>query len=713
VLTLKDPAGNVLQAERSRVGFRQLEIRDGQFFINGKSILFKGVNRHEHEDRTGKTISEESMVADIKLMKSFNVNAVRTSHYPNCTRWYDLCDEYGIYVIDEANIESHSVWGKLANDPRWAAAFLERGVRLIERDKNHPCVIMWSLGNESGYGPNHDAITAYIHHRDPTRPVHYHPAGKGPATDVISWMYPTIEALIDSATDASDARPVVMCEYVHSMGNSTGNLKEYWDEIYKHKRLIGAFIWDWVDQGITKVDDKGREYWAYGGDFGDDPNDFNFCINGIIWPDRVPHPALWEHKKIVQPVWIEAVDPLKGEIKIINKYDFSDMSALDGSWVLEADGIVIQSGAIASLKIAPDAEEIITLPVKQPDLKPGVEYWLKVSFALAADTPWGPKGHEVAWEQFKMGYEVPAALETPIDEMGEVELADGDDEVVISVAGVKVAFDKKQGLITCYEHDGKSLMKEGPKVNIWRAPTDNDMARFGHRALVEWEEAGLYSLERTVKSVKVTRPEPQVVKVTVRTSLYGPGKVSGFDCELVYTVFGNGDMLIDTTVVAGENLPLLPRVGLTMSVPGAFERFAWLGRGPHENYRDRNRGAAFGLYHSTVTEQYVPYIMPQEHGNKTDVRWAALTDEKGAGLLVSAAEPIEVSALHFTADDLTKAQHTCDLEARGDVTLNLDCINSGLGNGSCGPATLPQYVVNPGRFRFEVLFKPSARRLTR
>jgi len=701
-LTLSDPAGKAVHAERSRVGFRQVELRDGRFLVNGVGVLLKGVNRHEHDDRRGKAVSVESMIADIRLMKRFNINAVRTSHYPDDARWYDLCDEYGIYVIDEANIESHSVWGRLANDPAWTVAFLERGVRMVERDKNHPCVVMWSLGNESGYGPNHDALTGYVHHRDPTRPVHYESARDGPATDVISWMYPTIEHLVESATDANETRPVLMCEYAHSMGNSTGNLAEYWDAIRKHKRLIGGFIWDWVDQGLLKRTEDGREYWAYGGDFGDEPNDRNFCINGLVWPDRTPHPGLWEYKKVIQPVRIEPIDLLKGEIKIANEFDFSDLGGLRGRWTLTADGEELQSGELPMPDLRPGEEQTVTVPFARPEPKPGVEYWLKVSFALAADAPWAPKGHEVAWEQFKVPFDVPPRPARPVREMPPVELRQSDADIVVTGADFEVTFDRARGAIASFVFEGARLLEEGPRLNFWRAPTDNDAATFGYRALVHWEEAGLDRLEHRVKSVEAVRLADQAVRLWVRSFVCAVDRARGFDCEYTYTVYGSGDVTVDCKVVADDGLPPLPRVGLTMTVPGRFDRFKWYGRGPHENYRDRKSAAAVGVYEGTVDEQYVPYIMPQENGNKTDVRWAALRDEAGAGLLAVAAEPMEASALHFTAEELARARHTVELNRREDVTFNLDYRQSGVGNGSCGPATLPKYTIPPGRFHFSV-----------
>jgi beta-galactosidase/beta-glucuronidase len=358
LIFLKDAAGNILEVESCQVGFRKVEIRDGQIHVNGAPILLNGVNRHEHDPDTGHTVTVESMLQDIHLMKQFNINAVRTSHYPNHPRWYDLCDQYGIYVFDEANIESHGVWDRLTKDPKWKTAFLERGIRMVESDKNHPCVIVWSLGNESGYGPNHEALADWIHEHDPTRPVHYESATQwrsyeGPETapciDMVSVMYPPVDRIVEMAQTPRETRPLVMCEYAHAMGNSCGNLKEYWEAVEGYKRLQGGFIWDWVDQGIRQVTDDGEEWFAYGGDFGDQPNDGNFCINGLIWPDREPHPALWEVKKVLEPVRVEPVDLAAGQVRISNEYRFSDLSGLDVSWTLTAHGQVLQYGDLPKL----------------------------------------------------------------------------------------------------------------------------------------------------------------------------------------------------------------------------------------------------------------------------------------------------------------------------------------------------------------------------
>ena len=528
VLTLKNPVGQTIEVESCKIGFRQVEIKNKELLINGQPVLMKGVNRHDHDDRRGKAVTEETMIADIQLMKQFNFNAVRTSHYPNDPRWYDLCDQYGLYVIDEANIECHAVYNRLANDPIWAHAFMERGMRMVERDKNHPSIILWSLGNESGYGPNHDALAGWIRGYDPTRPLHYEGAislntnpdwhGGQLATDIVCPMYPTIESIVDYAADPKADRPLILCEYAHSMGNSTGNLKEYWQAIEKHHGLQGGFIWDWVDQGLRKTHQNGKVYWAYGGDFGDDINDANFCINGLVWPDRSPHPAMYEFKKIVQPVAVEAVDLAAGQVKITNKQYFSDMSGLKVSWELMVEGEINQGGDIPPVGIPPQTSQVVTVPFEEPLLPPGAECFLIIRFTLGEDLLWAEKGHEVAWQQFKMPFTAPAPAIIKVDSMPPLDLQETPQEVRITGEDFQVEFDKLAGRISSCSYQDTDLLASGPILNVWRAPTDNDgikteTSESGNGLLDEWLTAGLNQLVYTTEAVIIRQTNRQVVQV--------------------------------------------------------------------------------------------------------------------------------------------------------------------------------------------------------
>jgi beta-galactosidase len=726
LIVLKDSAGDVLEVERCNVGFRQIEIKDGQVHINGVPVIFKGVNRHEHDPDTGHTVTVESMVEDIKLMKQFNFNAVRTSHYPNDPRWYDLCDEYGLYTIDEANIETHATVGKLANDPGWAAAFVERGVRMVERDKNHPCIVMWSLGNESGSGPNHAAMAGWIHEYDPTRPVHYEGATgwggryEGPEdasyVDVVSVMYPNVDRITNLAQVSGETRPLIMCEYAHAMGNSCGNLREYWDAIEANERLQGGFIWDWMDQGIRQVTEDGEEWFAYGGDFGDDPNDGPFCINGVVFPNRCIQPVMWECKKVMQPVKVEPIDLLVGKVRVTNAYHFLDLSGLDITWRLTADGEMLQSGTLEHLDTPPGESAIVIVPFEQPELEPGAEYWLTLSFALAQDTAWAKKGHEVAWEQFKVPFEAPERPVLLVSGMPEVAMEDTGQIVTVRGPDFELIFDKPAGTMSSWQHQGRERVCRGPLFNAWRAPTDND-ARGAQPLAKEWYGAGLDRLEHAIKDVAVTRVAPQVVRIVSCSRVSAPGCEGGFDCTYTYTIYGSGDVLLNTQVLPSKNLPPLPRVGLQMILPGGYEAFTWYGRGPHETYVDRKEGAQVGVYSGTVDEQYTPYVVPQENGNKTDVRWAVLADDGGNGLLVAGVARdqgnpglVEVSVHHFRVEDLTSAKHTHELKRRDDITLHLDYGQTGLGGASCGPPTLPQYTIMPEPVEYTVRLKPFSQR---
>ncbi len=744
VLALKNGEGQTIKAVSCHIGFRQIEIKGRELLINGQPVLLKGVNRHDHDDRRGKAVTLESMIADIKLMKQFNFNAVRTAHYPNDSVFYDLCDRYGLYVIDEANIEGHALYNQLPHDPLWANAIFERGQRMVERDKNHPSIILWSLGNESGYGPAHDALAGWIRGYDPTRPLHYEGATSHftqltrdenldltagfdeeayrragwkaghRVSDVYANMYPGVDHIVAYAQDPANTRPLIMCEYAHSMGNSTGNLKEYWQAIENNHGLQGGFIWDWVDQGLLKVDENGTEYWAYGGDFGDEINDVNYCINGLIWPDRTPHPAMYECKKIFQPVAITAKDLAQGQIEITNKRYFSTLSDLIISWEVMSGGEILQRGELAPLDIPAGTSQLVTLPFKTPAPDPGAEYFLTVRFTLAEATRWAEPGHEVAWEQFNLPVEVSEPDALKADQMAALEVEEPPEAAVIKGLDFQITFDKTAGRISSFIFQDTTLLKSGPILNVWRAPTDNDgikseIPEKGQGFLEQWLAAGLNRLGFQTKTVTIQQPHPQVVQITVHTLAQAEGCADSFDHEHSYTLFGSGDVVVENVIKTNTNLPSLPRVGLMMTLPAGFETFTWFGRGPHENYIDRNAGAAVGRYSGTVDEQYVPYILPQENGNKTDVRWLALTNDEGIGLLAVGQSLLEASVSHYSADDLFRAFHTNELTRRDEIILNLDARQCGLGGASCGPGALPQYLVEPGTFKFIFRLRPVAK----
>lgn len=722
VLSLIDKSGKTVQFYSHCIGFRKVEIKNRELLVNGKMVYIKGANRHDHHDTHGKYVPYESMLADVLVMKQHNMNAVRTSHYPNDSRFYNLCDEYGLYVWDETNLETHSVYNVLTNKPEWLNAFMERGVRMVERDKNHPSIIVWSLGNESGYGPNHDAMAGWMRGYDPDRVIHYEGAvSHGPknwkrghlATDICAPMYPHISDIIAYAEDPSNDRPFIMCEYAHAMGNSVGNLKEYWEAIEGYHGLQGGFIWDWIDQGLTKTDENGVEFWAYGGDFGDTINDKNFCINGLVFPDRTPHPSMVEYKKLIQPLFVEPVDLLDGKVSVLNKYDFSTLEGLVGIWEISVDGKIQQTGPLPTLKTLPGKRTIIDLPIRDPELFPGSEAFLTLVFKLGVNTNWARAGHEIAWEQFKLPIsgqqeqeiEVPAVLNL-------INVKESVHDLTLKSEEFTIVFSKMSGKMVRFSYRGTDLIETGLSLNIWRAATDNDGFKFGDFDWIKWKLLGQwlkYGIDRlifTTESLTWREISPGIVKVEAAHQISADGVDAGFSHHTTYTIYGNGDIQTDHVIDCDSDLPPLPRVGLILSMPAGFEQFTWFGRGPEESYVDRKAGVAVGLYSGQVDEQYVPYIMPQENGNKTDVRWAALMNENGAGLMAIGTPLLEVGVSHFTAEDLYKAFHTNELKRRDEVYWTLDYRQCGLGGNSCGPMTLPQYLVLPEKYKFSVLLRP-------
>ncbi|MEO1012088.1 MAG: glycoside hydrolase family 2 TIM barrel-domain containing protein [Bacteroidota bacterium] len=714
VFTLKDKNGAVLEARSTQVGFRETEIRNGEFFVNGKSVLMYGVNRHDHSPLTGKVVSRESMLQDILMMKKFNINAVRTSHYPNNEHFYQLCDEYGIYVMDEANLETHDLGGKLANDTSWSTAFLERAVRMVERDKNHPSIIFWSLGNESGSGFNHATMANWIRAFDPTRPVHYEGAQttggkkkiedeliKDPEyVDMVSRMYNSIEYMVKMANLKGENRPVVWCEYAHSMGNSTGNLYQFWDAIKANKRLIGGYIWDWVDQGLLQKAPDGSNYYAYGGDMGDTKvNSGNFCLNGIVDPERNPKPALWEVKKVFQPVALEAMDLAKGKVKVANLHHFTNLMDYKVTWLLEEDGRILKKGVMDAIDLNPGQEKEITVPFKKPKLKAGAKYMLRLGFELKEDTTWAKKGHEVAWEQFGLPFEKPNKF-IEAKTLGSVKISGNQ----VKGSNFELLFDPETGQLKQYTFRDKSLITSGLRPNFWRPTTDND--RGGGKTpenLKVWKEA---SQNPESVDFAMQKMSDHMARASSTFSF------AGGEANMVvdYFIFGDGSCKVEVKFSAEKNLPMLPRLGLQLEVVQQLQTVDWLGKGPHENYWDRKLGAAIGHYRSTLSEDYYTYIRPQESSNKTEVQWFSLTNDQGTGILVQAdSEPLSISAWPYTTWDIENAVHSYDLKPRDFITVNIDHKQMGVGgDDSWSKKALPhpEYRLPAKPYSYSFLIKP-------
>lgn len=733
VLTLNDENGKVVEADSCQVGFRKIEIRDGRFLVNGQPIRLRGVNRHEIDPDTGHTLSIGRMVQDITLMKRANINAVRTCHYPDDPRWYDLCDRYGLYVLDEANICTHGTRGALANDPSWTGAFLDRAIRMANRDVNHPSVIIWSMGNESGYGPNFAAIAGWLHEFDPTRPVHYEGAQgeiKDPPTvDIIGRFYPRLttetyvkpddpwnlrwDKLLEMAQRTNDDRPLLATEYAHAMGNAVGNLQDYWNEIYSNPRMLGGFIWEWCDQGLHKTLPDGKVVTVFGGDFGDVPNHGGFCIKGLVNADREIFPKYWEVKKVYQPVAVAPLDLRPGEvrIKITNHNSFLNLNHYEARWsVTDSDGREVQSGRLMPVDCAPGGQVEVKIPVaKIARPKPGSEFWLRVSFHTTSDFPWAKAGYEVAWQQMPLAVQSPPWPKVEATRRMSVKLFRDGDRVELVGIDFSAAFSRTSGTLVSLKYGSQEILAEdtnclsGPILQIFRAPTDNDKG-FGHWLARDWQDAGLNRMVRQVNSFTVNQLQQD--EAQVRVTATSTAATGGYTLQTTWLVHGDGSLDMDNHFQPFGRLPVtLPRIGVVMRVAPPFENFRWYGRGPWENYADRNQSADMGVWSGAVDDQYVPYVRPQENGNKEDVRWLTLTDAAGRGLRVNdEGNPMAVSALHFTAADLASVRHSYQLKPEPAVILSLDAKQCGLGNSSCGPGVLEPYAVPPGDYSLKLHF---------
>lgn len=700
------PLGGILEAVSCNVGFRKAEIKDGVLLVNGKYVYLKGVNRHEHDPDTGHYVTRDSMIRDIQIMKQHNINAVRTCHYPDAPLWYDLCDQYGLYLIDEANIESHGMgYGResLAKQPEWGPAHLDRTMNMVERDKNHPSVIIWSLGNEAGDGPNFEATSAWIKQRDPSRPVHYEQAGQRPHTDIVCPMYARIHHLEEYAQKEGLYRPLILCEYSHAMGNSCGNLADYWAAIEKHRALQGGFIWDWVDQGIRKTDPStGKEFWAYGGDFGDKPNDDNFCCNGLVQPDRKPNPHLYEAKKVYQYVSVHAADLEQGVFEVENKYAFTNLKdLLEAEWELSEDGVVIHQAPLGRLDLEPGQTMKITLPCAGRTFDAQREYHVTLSFRLAEDQPWASKGHLAAWDQFLIRpREIPAQGPKADSANPALKISETYEVARVIGQGFSAFFSKSLGALVSYKIGDREMIYEPLVPNFWRAPTDNDDGNKMVRRLGLWKEA---AREPKIDSFEVRKISDREAEIIVNMTL----KAGQSKLAIVYHVYGGGQILVESRFTAGADLPDLPRLGMQMKMPRTYDTMQWYGRGPHESYWDRLAGAAVGLYSEKVTEPAHLYIKPQEYGNKTDVRWMTLTDAEGRGIKVTGLPLLYVSAWPWTMEDLWKAKHPSDLPTNNFITVNIDYKQMGVaGDDSWGARPHPQYTLPAQEYEYRFLIEP-------
>ncbi|GAA4230307.1 hypothetical protein GCM10022291_00110 [Postechiella marina] len=733
LFSLKDNKGNIIEHITTKVGFRELKIDDrGRFLVNGNPVKMIGVNRHDHDMKKGKALSREDLEADVKLIKQFNFNAVRTSHYPNDPYFYDLCDQYGIYVMDEANLESHGTRGQLSNVPEWGSAYLERAIRMVERDKNHPSIVFWSLGNESGTGPNHAAMAGWIKDFDPTRYIHYEgaqgqpthkdykknyfsPGGANPSdkkyVDMISRMYPQAKELQNLIDITSfDTRPVLMCEYAHSMGNALGNMKAYWDVIYKNDRALGGYIWDWIDQGLLTKTKDGEEYLAYGGDFGDKPNDNSFCLNGIIAANRTPKPEIYECKKVNQPAVITEINSLNGEFEILNRHHASNLSKYNLTWYISENGKIIQTGDIVSLNTNPYQKEKIKIDIKKPKLKANSEYLITIQGKLKNNTPWANKGYVVFEEQFKLPYKTPS-LKTKSIKTSEIEITENSNYIIAKNKLFSIKVDKTKGVITNFESKGINLIKSPLTLNFWRAETEADLA-YRKSKKQENERAWLDASKNfKTSSVSIKDLEPSKKQIIVKGSINTPKT----NITLTYTILGNGQLKVDYKASINKDAPNIPKIGMSFDIDNQFYNVEYFGKGPQANYSDRSTGAKIGIYSGDANTMNYEYIVPQEFGNHMETRWFSLKNTSGKGVLIKGEQPLNFSISPYALNNLNEARHTYELNKRNTLTVNIDLIQMGVGGDntwSFRAEPLNKYLVKPGDFKYTFYILPLNAKIT-
>ncbi|WP_019637508.1 glycoside hydrolase family 2 TIM barrel-domain containing protein [Paenibacillus fonticola] len=694
------------------VGFRRVDIVDGVFKINGVAVKLKGVNRHDSHPELGQTIPINHMIRDLKLMKAHNINTIRASHYPNDSRFLQLCNEYGFYVIDEADLECHGVFHAVGNFnmltrmQEWEHVFVERAERMVERDKNHPSVVIWSMGNESGYDTNHMAMARWTKARDNSRPVHYEgsdPRHLGsPDVDVLdmeSRMYSSPAYIEAYAKDENSTKPMFMCEYSHAMGNGPGDIKDYWDVIYKYPKLMGGCVWEWCDHGILTTNSEGIRYFAYGGDFGDQPNDGNFCIDGLVSPDRIPHTGLLELKKVIAPVRLEANNLAEGSIEVTNLYDFIDLTHLTLYWKVEKDGELAEQGQMELGQIAPHTSQAIQIDYSLPKASGGT-WLLTLSCRLKQDTGWAKAGHEVTFEQFELPVE---RLEPATGSMcyPPIQLTEGDQQLIIEGFDFRHVFDLYNGTFISVSKHGVSMIDKPMSFNIWRAPIDND-----RKIKVKWMEEGYHRAYMHVYEASVTEQGASSVDLCVKFSLSGHTKPPLLHGTAYWRVLGNGEIKLKVEVEVREDLIFLPRFGLQLTMPAGSEEVEYFGNGPHESYIDKQQSTRKGKYLTTVDELFTPYIMPQENGSHNGTDWVIVSNEQGMGLEITGTEPFSFNASHYTPEDLTQAMHAHELVRREETIVHLDYKMSGVGSNSCGPELLEAYRLDEKQFVFELNIRP-------
>lgn len=748
-ITLSDAGGSPLQTAVFKVGIRRIERKGATFLVNGKAIKFLGVNRHEFHETLGRVQPLETMVHDVLLMKRHNINSVRTSHYPDDSRWYHLCDQYGLYLIDECDLETHGFgdvgdWGTLSKNPEWREAYVDRMERMVMRDRNHASIIFWSLGNESGVGDNHKAMATRARELDPTRLIHYECDYNVDFADVQSRMYShpndlmrqtRKETVADTkywpmAAERMQDQAFILCEYGHAMGNGPGGLTEYVETFYAHEMLQGGFIWEWIDHGLKQVTADGKVWHAYGGDFGDVPNDGNFVCDGLVFPWREASPGLIEYKKVIEPVKVSAYDWESGKLTLINRYDFIKLDHLALTWKLERDGALVATGGAKLPAIAPGASGTVKLPDAQVAAhlagSEGTELALTVSLKLATPTLWADAGHEVAWGQFVQAIVNDAAATTAKPKGKAKAAAKGsaknapvsrkwiqvqESPSLLTLKGAEFAmeFDRARGRIKQWNVRGRDLLVEGqgPRLTFWRATTDNDRGGWPTNQANKWREHKLDLLQHRIEIAEMGLTQDtagnDVVEVSVGAFIGTPVHNRGFECRYTYSIDSDGGVQLLVEGTPRGNFPeTLPRIGLELMLAQGLEQVCWYGMGPGENYRDTCKAARLGIWRNTVDGLYTPYVFPQEYGNRMATRWAKITNEVGTGLQIEGLPQFDFSVHPYTTEMLEKARHTYELKRAPGNVLHIDYAQNGIGSGSCGPWPWEKDRLAPQAFRFGV-----------
>ncbi|MCU4174229.1 glycoside hydrolase family 2 TIM barrel-domain containing protein [Carboxylicivirga sp. N1Y90] len=730
IITLLNEKNQAVEVRSAQIGFREYcYTKEGVFSVNGKAVKLKGVNRHDHSDTGGKTMTRDEMRKDIKLMKQYNINALRTAHYPNDPYVYELCDQYGIYVMDEANIESHGIGGKLANNPTWNTAFMDRVIRMVERDKNHASIFSWSLGNESGCGPNHASAAAWIKDFDPTRLIHYEGAQGIPMhsdyipinsskweekyqntmvnptdpyyVDMVSRMYPSLQQLSALANNTVLVRPVLMCEYAHAMGNSLGNLKEYWDIVYTSPNISGGFIWDWIDQGIRSVDEDGTVYWKYGGDFGDKPNLGNFCINGIVGPDRAVKPQLQECKYVFQPIEFTPHDLDAGIINVKSRFSHSSTKGYYFKWTISEEGKVVKSGHLEDVIIKPGEIQQLHIPIHEVKQKNDKEYWLRISMHHKTETLYSNVGFEVAKKQFKLSdYE----FGSNNDQVGtnRLKLKENSKHIKVMGAGFELSWSKLSGQMLDYKLKGITVIEQGPTPNFWRPQTDNDFRGWkSHKASAFWQE---FSDMFAEVDITVDDSKQEYWKIVVKQHYSDSLLIA-----TTYKVDQKAQVDVTLSIEMNENLPMPLRIGSELKVNNTLQNMTFYGKGPWENYNDRSFAADIGLFEGEVNDFIHHYVTPQECSNFTSVRWLELKNINGYGIRIQGNQPLSTSVWPWTAQNIQNARHINELKEASFLTVNIDLEQVGVGgqnSWSIKAKPIAQYRIKPKNYMFSYSILP-------